>query len=241
MCTVSAIPLAGGFRLVCNRDELLTRPRALPPQARRFGAREGLMPVDPQSDGTWIAVNDAGAAMAILNVNARSFPDAHGDRCSRGQVIPALLHCEDVGQVLEAAQELDPLQFPPFRLVVLDGRRTGEICFDGWGMKVSSLPFDGAPLMWTSSGLGDSLVEHPRHALFDAMVRAANLSSQRQDAFHQHQWPDRPHLSVMMSRADARTVSQTVIDMTQVEARLIYTANGGRYLSRLRLHELRTV
>ena len=58
-----------GIRLACNRDELRTRPAALPPIIRTFGNRKAIMPVDPISNGTWIAVNDAGIAATLLNVN----------------------------------------------------------------------------------------------------------------------------------------------------------------------------
>src|SRR5205823_7589341 len=134
-------------------------------------------------------------------------------RLSRGRIIPALLHCMDSGEASELARKIDPLDFPPFRLVILDGVESVEIASDGYELDWSTRPFDGAPLMFTSSGLGDELVEHPRRELYDRMVRSADASAGRQDAFHLHRWADRPHLSVMMSRADARTVSRTIVEV----------------------------
>ena len=70
MCTLTILPLGGAStRLAFNRDEQRTRPAALPPQVRQFGGRTALMPVDPVSDGTWLAVNDAGLVLALHNVN----------------------------------------------------------------------------------------------------------------------------------------------------------------------------
>ena len=75
MCTVTALPaalLASAsdsllLRVVCNRDEHLTRAPALPPTVWAAGARRALMPIDPSSGGTWIAANDAGLVFAVLN------------------------------------------------------------------------------------------------------------------------------------------------------------------------------
>src|SRR5688572_26484109 len=103
MCTVSVIALPGvdgGFRLACNRDELLTRPAALPPEVRMFRERRGAMPIDPTSGGTWIAVNDAGLAVALLNVNRRG-PQKFSDRTSRGRIIPSLLHCDSADDTVD--------------------------------------------------------------------------------------------------------------------------------------------
>src|SRR5690349_16175849 len=67
MCTVSIIFTGDRIRLACNRDEQVSRPMACPPEVRTFGSNVAAMPIDPQSDGTWIGVNDAGVMMALLN------------------------------------------------------------------------------------------------------------------------------------------------------------------------------
>src|SRR5207249_11949455 len=128
---------------------------------------------------------------------------------------------------LKRAQNLDSNDFPPFRLLVLDARRWGEVHSNGRAWRYTSRYFDGAPLMLTSCGLGDDLVESPRRLLFDQMIRGAQACPRRQDAFHTHRWPDRPQLSVNMSRADARTVSRSVIELTGDAIHLRYTSDDG--------------
>src|SRR5206468_9651830 len=59
----------GGIRVASNRDELRSRAPGLAPEVRGFGSRRAMMPIDPVSGGTWIAVNDAGLAMTLLNAN----------------------------------------------------------------------------------------------------------------------------------------------------------------------------
>ena len=232
MCTVSIIPLyvagATGFRLVSNRDELRTRPEALPPAVRRFGEHRATMPIDPVSNGTWVAASDAGMAMALLNVNSLHRAFAESPRLSRGVIIPHLLASDAARDALRAAQQLDPGDFPPFRLIVIDRDAWGEVFSDGWDLRTTVRPFDGKPLIFTSSGLGDALVEGPRRMLFDRLIRTADVCPRRQDEFHDHQWPDRPQVSVRMSRADASTVSRTTIEMIDGRPTMRYVAWASR-------------
>jgi hypothetical protein len=91
VCTLTVIPqTSGSVRIAFNRDESRTRPAGLPPSLQRIGSRAAVMPTDPLSGGTWLAVNDAGLALAVLNVNptdrARNAPKPLR---SRGAVIPA--------------------------------------------------------------------------------------------------------------------------------------------------------
>jgi hypothetical protein len=47
-----------------------------------------------------------------------------------------------------------------------------------------------------------------------------------QDAFHRHRWPDQAHLSVCMSRSDARTVSYTTVEITSGHIAMRYHADA---------------
>jgi uncharacterized protein with NRDE domain len=221
MCTVSIIPTAAGLRMACNRDELRTRPSALPPRVVRFGRRLAVLPLDPAAGGTWVAANDAGLAFALLNVNR---PGArHVGRLTRGMVIPSLLGCDSVEAATALALRLDASDFSPFRLVVADPRGCVAVVWDG-SRRELELSAVTRPLLFTSSGLGDALVEEPRRSLFEEMV-LADATPENLDCFHHHRWPDRPHLGVNMSRDDARTVSYTVIQVDRERVRLAY--HGG--------------
>jgi hypothetical protein len=232
MCTVTVIPWQnpqappipgrGWVRIACNRDEQHTRPVALPPQVRRFGRRFALLPIDPASEGTWVAVNDAGLAMTLLNVNLGDGDQRAIRSSSRGSIIPALLACKTMTAAVAQASALDPSCYAPFRLVLADGRETAELCCDGSRMGPAQRQPLGAPLLFTSSGLGDRLVEGPRRRLFDEWFNNPDDWPRRQDAFHRHHWPDRPELSVCMRRPDARTVSHTVVTIGPNRVTLAY-------------------
>src|SRR4051812_48212124 len=119
MCTVSVIPLPNDvLRLVCNRDELLTRPIALSPQRISFGECDALLPIDPQSRGTWVAANDAGLIFTLLNTRL-GWPTRNVPPRSRGGIIPSVLHCSTVDDVIRRVQQIDATQYRPFRLLVV--------------------------------------------------------------------------------------------------------------------------
>jgi hypothetical protein len=225
MCTVSVLRLPGDVtRVAVNRDELVTRAAALPPVVRRFGDRRAVMPVDPVSDGTWVAATDAGLVIALLNYN----PPGRGNVAapgSRGVIIPMLLGQASARAAAAVAMSLSPESFGPFRLVVLDRETLAQVTSDGSELGLRLLDVRREAVVFTSSGLGDHLVEGPRTELFRRMMDRG-ASADVQDEFHRHQWVDRPHLSVRMRRADARTVSTTVVEAGPDGIRMSYRAEG---------------
>jgi hypothetical protein len=213
MCTVTVLRLPGELlRLAVNRDELVTRAAALPPIVRRIGGRRAVMPVDPVSDGTWVAASETGVVMALLNYNPPGWHSVAGPR-SRGVIIPMLLAQETARAAAAVAMSLSPSAFGPFRLVLLDQETCAEVTSDGHELGFRLHDGRRQALLLTSSGLGDHLVEGPRAALFGLMLGGRRVSAEAQDAFHRHQWVDRPELSVRMRRADARTVSTTIVEV----------------------------
>ncbi len=194
------------------------------------GDRAAIMPVDPVSGGTWIGANDAGVVMTLLNVHRTGHGDSTEDRDrefrSRGEIIPALMSEPTPAGALDAALRIDPLAYPAFRAVLLGAGRVSELLSDGRSVEVRSPRVIDRPIMFTSSGLGDELVDPPRRELFDAIFAKCRDWRGNQDLFHLHSWPDRPHLSVQMSRAEARTVSRTWVEITDEVIDMTYLPIG---------------
>jgi hypothetical protein len=171
-----------------------------------------VLPVDPTSGGTWIAVNDAGLALALLNVNSRNGIAAPpAAPLSRGNIIPALLHAQTPLAAAFSALDLDAAHYAPFRLVLVNRREGVEVHSDGARVRLVCRNGLTRPQLFTSSGLGDQAVEGPRRQLFGEFFDRPGDQLAQQDAFHRHRWPERPHLSVCMDREDARTVSHTLV------------------------------
>lgn len=236
MCTVSIIPvgpreglhLAGaggsvgpGFRIVCNRDESPKRAPAGQPKWRSIerpgvpGAR-AIWPMDMEAGGTWIAAAEHGLALCLLNFNLEPPPDLRNAKGlkSRGLVIPHLIGAANVADAMRRLERLSLKSYAPFRLVAVDG--CGEdlsIAEARWDRRQVEIVQHGErPACFVSSGLGDSKVM-ARLGLFEQIVvEGDGATTDRQDEFHRHSWPERPEVSVMMCRADARTVSLTTVE-----------------------------
>ncbi len=229
MCTLSIVPLRGdAVRVAFNRDESPARAPGLPPRVVPFGDRTAVLPLDPASGGTWLAVNDAGLVLALLNAHPISGPAVVRPARSRGEVIPALLHCACPATALAALdQSLDYGDFAPFRLILLGCGVLADVRWDGRDPMVASHLLGTSPRMYTSSGLGDELVDPPRRALFDELFAGPQEQWDRaQDTFHRSRWPGREHLSVNMVRPGARTVSRSVIDLRDGVAAFTYHPDG---------------
>lgn len=223
MCTVSLIPYPDGVRLMCNRDERHDRPQAEAPSWREAGDRTAIWPRDPQSGGTWVGVNDAGLAAALLNRTTTAVPVVtRPDVTSRGVVVPRALAAPSIDAACTAVLTLDCRQMQPFRLLLVTMRDAAIVTSDGerYGVARWCVRF---PLVLTSSSLGDAVVRGPRRRLFTAMLRSGRgdaIAVQR--AFHDHQWHGWREVSVRMHRSDAATVSRTCIDLSHRYAALHY-------------------
>jgi Transport and Golgi organisation 2 len=252
MCTVTIIPLGNGIRMACNRDESPLRPAALPPRLATFGRRRALLPIDPVSGGTWVAANDAGLVVTLLNFYAAPHDrNAPAPKRSRGTIIPSLLDAATLAEAFERSGAILAADFADFRLVLADRKAVAEVLLDRARLvRKPPVRIDG-PLLFTSSGLGEDVVGPPRRALFEGffVARACPSPSAKrgacagplawrsgsdvrenwraqQDAFHRHSWPDRRHLSVCMRRPDARTVSYTVVEHDGDNVRMMYHADA---------------
>jgi uncharacterized protein with NRDE domain len=227
MCTVTIVPYQDGFRLVCNRDERCDRPSALPPALHRLDSASAVYPSDPQGGGTWVGLNDAGLAATLLNRTIGTAPagDATGRR-SRGLIIPRILGSRSLIDALDRAVGLDASQFRAFRLLLVQRMAAAVVTSDGSSLSLETMSL-AHPIMLTSSSLGDARVELPRRRLFErAVLRRRTQWLQAQRVFHAHQWQSHTDVSVRMERADARTVSRTVINVTSGTFELHYTPLG---------------
>ncbi len=205
-----------------SRDEQRTRARALPPRIIQsidlpYTPRR-IMPTDPQSGGTWIAINDAGLVFALLNVNPpanRAAANLPGHALSRGVIIPHLSTHTALTRAASAALALDFERFPPFRLVITDGTQLIELVSSTNGPTLHHTPRLTAPFFATSSGLGDQHVDQPRRELFNRLFASARPIDwpDLQESFHLSRFEDAPQLGVLMSRHDATTVSITSVDL----------------------------
>ncbi len=86
MCTVSWL-FSGdsGYDVFFNRDESRERKPALRPEIRESGAVRFVAPTDGDFGGTWLAVNERGVTVGVLNRYGDDVPER--EYTSRGLLL----------------------------------------------------------------------------------------------------------------------------------------------------------
>jgi hypothetical protein len=122
-----------------------------------------------------------------------------------------------------ACRAIDPQRHAPFQMIVFNVRTLIHVYSDGSAVRHSRSTPGQSAILFTSSGLGDDLVDPPRRDLFEQMFQSESDWTRVQDAFHRHSWPERRHVSVCMDRDEASTVSHTVLEISTGRVTLTYT------------------
>lgn len=214
MCTLTWTPHDGGYAILFNRDELLTRKPATPPRMREVDGARVLCPVDGDHGGTWIGVNEHGVAVALLNGDPDA-PRGQGPFRSRGLVALDALRQRTAEAAAASCRELDPRSTQPFQLFAIDLGLSPVLC--DFGIGGASFQEWPEPGLVASSSLAHADARRARaRLLLDhlAAVPAPRLAQLM--AFHESHGPARGPLSPCMHRDDAQTTSTT----------RVYAANG---------------
>jgi hypothetical protein len=136
-----------------------------------------------------------------------------------------LLRCTSAHQAMTTAAALDAELFDAFRAVVVQKGDLVVATSTGEGSVTSTWQRFETPVMFTSSSLGDAVVDPHRRHLFEQMVLQSPFDwLEGQTRFHDHQWEHQPEISVRMERRDALTVSRTQVDVTNRTRQLLYEA-----------------
>lgn len=206
MCTLSWVPRADGYTVFFNRDEQRTRPLGLPPCERVLDGTRFVAPSDPQGGGSWIAANEHGVTLALLNGYGPVRTDVP-DRVSRGRLVTMLADAPARADVTRRLRTLPLARFAPFTLAAF---APGEpAAFGIWDGAVLTLGNRSRPgLLATSSSLDQRRAERERHDAFAALLQGRAPDERLLDQLHRGHRGHR-EVSVCMHRPDAVTVSFT--------------------------------
>jgi hypothetical protein len=206
-----------------NRDEKLTRPTGLPPRKRMVNGREVLSPSEP-GGGTWIALNDTGVCMALINWYSAP-ARVNRNAISRGDVVKSVM-ATDSADAADAELRGAPLgRINPFRLIGIFPR-THEIFEWRWDVKrLVSKKLTWKTRQWISSGFDEPTAQCVRGRIFRSLLReclAGGLGWLRQ--LHRCHSPQSGPFSTCMHRTDAATVSYIEITVSDSRAKMGYHA-----------------
>ena len=223
MCTASWLDAGDEFHFLFNRDERRSRAPGLPPRLADSAGVRYLAPVDSTAGGTWIAINEHGFLLALLN-RTDDVPGTPLGRVSRGSIIPALIGAPGANSLDASFAALPLPSFSPFRLLLRDGD-TREFRSLSWsGTDIERIALDPTTGLVCSSSLGDRRVTLARSAQWQRLHADEDdidLHSLRR--FQRSHEPSPSAESVCMHRSDARTVSQVEVCLGKTSAAMTYT------------------
>lgn len=207
MCTATWLWDDEGYWLFFNRDERRTRERAQPPACFERDGLAYLAPRDGDAGGTWLAVNETGLCVALLNYyDAPAAPVApSASFTSRGLLVASLATMTRLVELERGFAALEMHRYRPFTLLALTPREAA--LFEWTGSSLRRLP-EPTPRLLSSSG-HDAPTSYRRRREVLATVEPNSPPALRQ--FHRSHQPERGAFSPCMHRADASTVSFSVV------------------------------
>jgi uncharacterized protein with NRDE domain len=115
MCTLSWLPDDGGYSLFFNRDESRLRGPEIPAAAHQWDGVRLVAPLDSEQGGTWIAANEFGMTVAVLNRYGPEMTRLAG-RTSRGQLVRSLASAPNPEQLRRRLRGNALSEYQPFTL-----------------------------------------------------------------------------------------------------------------------------
>jgi hypothetical protein len=225
MCTVSWVHQPGGYHLLSNRDEKLTRGTAFAPALVERGGVRFIAPMDADCGGTWIAANEFGISLCLLNGDAGTARPGPPPRVSRGLLLGELARASTGGECVAWLKRLDLGPFAPFALVVLAADRP-TILADWNGEGLTMDPAGDSQMPLTSSSYDALGVRRSRLREFARQVGASRIGPDILYRFHTSHGASPDAYSPCMHRADAETVSFSWVTVTREEVRFLYSPSA---------------
>ncbi len=237
MCTISWFISSAGYRVFFNRDEQVTRPKAIPPKVFIENDVSTIMPVDPQGGGTWCAVNEYGFTFALLNFYQGRFPK--GRLISRGKLVRACAGFRRAEHAYKYLRELNLVKYAPFSLLcftpcsdAVDSnnilnkqlQETARVTMMRWTGKELIETEQNCPLI--SSAVRYDEVYESRLMVYKSIFEGKSTENKTVEDYqelHASHLPGRSSHSICMHRDDAQTVSFSQIEVTNKDVQFFYS------------------
>ncbi len=224
MCTASWLTSPDGrdgYELLFNRDELLRRAPALPPRrGERCGIRY-LATVDGEAGGAWLAVNQFGLSLGLLNRyprDPRSEREAPASPVSRGHLVIEQIDAQDPAEVERRLLKADLGRFRPFTLLALAPAEAPRLF--AWNGETLVRALEPTPPL-ISSSVAEAEALTIRTQSWNAFGPPTHVRGLL--AFHRSHSPSASAASVCMHREDAQTVSLTRVSVSPEAIALRYS------------------
>lgn len=126
MCTLTYLPMSGGYALTHNRDERMDRKASAVFLKEEISGKEVYFPQDFEGKGSWF-VHSEQATLCILNGGTDTYTPQPPYRHSRGLV---LLHFFEFPSAEAFAANYDFHQLEPFTLIIAEENKLYKLVHD---------------------------------------------------------------------------------------------------------------
>ncbi len=197
MCTVSFVPSGNSYFFTSSRDEQADRPLAFFPELYEHNGYKILYPKDPKGGGSWIAVNESGQVVVLLNGAIKAHHPEPAYRKSRGLVVLDLIA---KGSVVDAFEDYDCTGLEPFTVILFEEKNLWCGRWDGKMKWIEALNSQ-KPQIWSSVTLYNAELIRERETWFHEWLslhtHPGTLDIIR---FHQKGGNGDPRNSILMNR-----------------------------------------
>lgn len=209
-----------------NRDERRTRDERRIIHSQTVGDIQLFYPVDDESGGTWLGVNNQGVILCLLNYyrgqgQSRVIENAK----SRGFIIPETLQQGGFSSVYDFLIKLNYQSFNPFELFLICHQHKYHFQWNGMDYhyhEIHSNPW----FMFASSAINTEEVVAYRQQLFKDWCTEVGSEINDPDeilkGFHLIQTNGRETHSVLMERENSHTKSIAQVTLDKRKLRLRY-------------------
>ncbi len=214
MCLLTYVPLdSTNFLITSNRDENIKRIRAIPPKNYKFNGSKLICPLDPTSNGTWIATNSK-YTLVILNGGITKHTYSPPYRKSRGKIIIDFLEFNSLTNFYE---NYDFSGIEPFTLLKFkhgSKLKISELRWDENGKNLKRLD-PSVPAIWSSVTLYSPEAIANRKIHFESFLKEneKDLSGKSLLEFHHLKNDDDPENGNFMKRPNGIMT----VNITQIE------------------------
>lgn len=219
MCTMTWFVKDDGYELFFNRDERLSRQQAKLPTIQQSAGVSYISPTDADAGGTWIAVNQHGVSVCLLNHYQFEQIKTYKDWTSRGEIVRSFAPIVDLVSAKERFEQLQLSDYRAFRMFILDRQGQNLLCvWDGHSARVEK----NVTTPKSSSSVDAKHVKQARRELFTGLDLVNSRVSQDYLNYHSSHLPERSKESVCMHRDDAKTVSFSYITVDDEQVSFMY-------------------
>lgn len=222
MCVLTFLPTANlGYILTNNRDEVLARPKAIPPKKYNINGKQIYFPKDAQAGGTWMATSDD-FTVCLLNGAFENHTHNPPYRQSRGQLVLDFFKFNTVDNFI---RNYSFENIENFTLVIIHHKNDLKICefrWDGLTLTYTSKNPKEA-LIWSSTTLYSKETRTEREHWFnDFRKQNPNFTHEKVANFHLHGGTGDTHNDMRMNR-DGKLITQCIFQVVKQHQHLSFS------------------